>query len=359
MNRAGRGAGPAGRSLRRRSAVPGRGGVRARGRRRTRMGDTREPGASVTRELSATRVVEDQPLRMRLEVRCRRGNLPEGEAARSAARASDSRLRRAETGQRPDRGALHASRSSRARRSQLVVRDALNLAARTVRSAAGPDELLVLPRTERVRPSGGAVNAGGARGRALWTDGTSRRVRPRRAALLPGRRPRVEDPLAALARGAGLVERRFLRKPTAGRWCARCTHRPEPTRRRAPGRCGARRRLAVPGLRPLYAVALLLPGERRPRPLGSDLAAWPALHARLALVVRSASPRLIAASPAPGAVVYVAARPPRAALEQGIGGSHGRPRRPRAMGRARPALRGDRCADTWPTAAPTAAGTAA
>ena len=44
--------------------------------------------------------------------------------------------------------------------------------------------------------------------------------------------------------------------------------------------------------------ALLLPGDRRPTALAHDMAAWPALHARLALVTAAAQPAAARRAPA-------------------------------------------------------------
>jgi uncharacterized protein (DUF58 family) len=61
--------------------------------------------------------------------------------------------------------------------------------------------------------------------------------------------------------------------------------------------------------------ALLLPGDRRPLELGSDLAGWSAAHVRLALVESGAAPPALARAPRGGVVLWVTAsesrRPPR------------------------------------------------
>ena len=99
--------------------------------------------------------------------------------------------------------------------------------------------------------------------------------------------------------------------------------------------------------------ALLLPGERRPVEIGRDLGAWPALHARLAVVEAGAAPQGGALVPRAGAVLWVTGadlnraprtlqRLPAAArfvvspttLPRGARGVHGR-RLHRAAGRSR------------------------
>ena len=59
--------------------------------------------------------------------------------------------------------------------------------------------------------------------------------------------------------------------------------------------------------------ALLLPGDRRPTSLARDLAAWPAAHARLALVSAVGSKPPLERARRAGAVIWVSAagEPPR------------------------------------------------
>jgi hypothetical protein len=54
--------------------------------------------------------------------------------------------------------------------------------------------------------------------------------------------------------------------------------------------------------------SLLLPGDRRAAVIEHDLAAWPALHVRLALLDEHVGPSLAAAQNRRGLVLYVAAR---------------------------------------------------
>ena len=57
----------------------------------------------------------------------------------------------------------------------------------------------------------------------------------------------------------------------------------------------------------LGGCALLLPGDRRPAAIGSDLAAWPAQHARLAIVEACARKPALARARRPGSVLWVSA----------------------------------------------------
>ena len=54
--------------------------------------------------------------------------------------------------------------------------------------------------------------------------------------------------------------------------------------------------------------ALLLPGDRRPATLTPDMAAWHALHARLALVKPAGARPSLALARRAGAVIWVSAR---------------------------------------------------
>jgi hypothetical protein len=60
-------------------------------------------------------------------------------------------------------------------------------------------------------------------------------------------------------------------------------------------------------------AAVLLPGDRRPTSLAADMAGWPALHARLAVVEAARSRPPLARVRRAGAVLWVSARrdPPR------------------------------------------------
>jgi uncharacterized protein (DUF58 family) len=190
----------------------------------------------------------------------------------------------------------------------LVVADALEL-ARVVRVSPSPaQELLVLPRTERVR----------------WVPGAGEKWRraagvaalePLGASEIDGLRPyrhgtpasRIHWP--ALARGAGLLERR-LRADTDSHPLVVLDARGDgpPEHLDAAVRAAASLVLELGGR---GGCGLLLPGEHRPLEVEPDLTAWPVAHARLALV--EGGPDTRAPGLAPGArssqVLYVAATP--------------------------------------------------
>ena len=178
------------------------------------------------------------------------------------------------------------------------------------RSTGRPQELLVLPRTEPVRWSTRR------RARPLRQLGRPSAGEPLAAVDVDGLRPyrpgtpasRIHWP--ALARGAGLLERRLQsrrRHAPAGR-----SRRP---RRRPAGapRCRRpRRRVADPRAGPaIRGCVLLLPGDRRPITIEPDLVGWPGAHTRLALVEGGPGARapMLDAGARLGAVFYVAARP--------------------------------------------------
>jgi uncharacterized protein (DUF58 family) len=263
--------------------------------------------ASVVRELSTRRVVEQETVHLRVEARRGRGILPGGEL-RDPLLPSGMRV---PLGRRAHAVRIEARFARRGRRRlappQLLVRDPFALATRLI-SGGEPDELLVLPRTERVVLAAGA-GAGASQGLA-------RLLAPIAETEIDGLRPhpagapasRIHWP--ALARGAGLMERR-LRGEVQTRALivldARVDADADAIERLD---CAVRATASLClALAPAGSCALLIPGERRPRALGSDLAGWPGLHARLALVepaTSGAAGPLLAAHA--GAIVYVSAR---------------------------------------------------
>jgi uncharacterized protein (DUF58 family) len=191
---------------------------------------------------------------------------------------------------------------------ELLVRDPLDLATVT-RGGGGPgQELLVLPRTEPVRWRGNAA------GHALAALEGQTSSEPQTAVEIDGLRPyrpgtpasRIHWP--ALARGAGLLERR-LRADRDVRpvvvMDARGAHSDEHLDAAIRAAASLTLELARRG-----GCRLLLPGERRARPIEPDLVGWPAAHARLALVESgpTTKPPLIDAAARLGSIFYVAAR---------------------------------------------------
>ena len=260
-------------------------------------------GVTVTRELGARRVVEDEPLDVTITVAAGRIGLP-GAAVRDPLlpRGADVPF-----GRRGRRMRIKARFEHRGRRAldapSVVVRDPLGLAERTV-DGTEADEVLVLPRIEPVRSLGGADGHGAAR----------RRGRPAMAAEveLDGvREHRPGTPASriywpALARGAGLMERRLRSEADATPLIVVDTRSPE----REEDLDAAVR--AVASLAVAFArdggVGVLLPGDRRPTVLDEQLGAWTHLHARLALLPADGKPSLNGSASRVGPVLYVAAR---------------------------------------------------
>jgi uncharacterized protein (DUF58 family) len=282
-------------------------------------------GATIERALDSERVIEDEPIEATIEVRRGPWGLPgaavldplagEPVSIRSpmsiVSGASSASVRIVASF--PRRGIRRIEPPT------LVVSDALEL-ARVVRESPSPaQELLVLPRTERVKWVAGAGEK--------WRRATGAApLEPFGATEVDGLRPyrqgtpasRIHWP--ALARGAGLLERR-LRADTETRPLvvvdARCDGPPEHLD--AAVRAAASLVLEL-GTR--TGCGLLLPGEFRPLEIEKDLIAWPVAHARLALV--AGGPETRAPGLAPGArsaqVLYVAAAP-HARLPAGLAGA--------------------------------------
>jgi uncharacterized protein (DUF58 family) len=265
-------------------------------------------GVRVGRTLAARRVAEDEPLDVRVDVRVTGFGLPGG-------LVDDPILPEPlelPAGRRGRRVRIHARFSRRGRRvldpPRVIVCDPLGLATRVVRGPVA-DEVLVLPRIEPVRP------VGGGQGR----DGVRRRGRPAMAAEveLDGvREHRPGTPASriywpALARGAGLMERRLRPEADATPLIVLDT-RGAQDERYADDLDAAVRAVAslAHAMAKAGGVGVLLPGDRRPTTLDESLAAWTHLHARLALLEGGGRASLNQLSARVGPVLYVAARAP-------------------------------------------------
>lgn len=272
--------------------------------------------ASVHRSIEDDRVVEDQPLEVRIEVRGGPLGLPgaevldslagttvrlSGAPGRLAARITEVRV----VGRFPRRG------RHRLEPPTLVLSDALALTRIVRRSPIGVQTVLVLPRTERLRwlgspdadridPHSGAAQLEMLA--ALEVDG----LRPYR----PGT-PASRISWSALARGAGLLERRLRDERDAGPLVILDLRSEGPIEDiDAAVRAAASLTLE---LAHRTGCELLLPGDRRPMQIGSDLGSWPGAHARLALA--EGGPDVpapwAASSPRSGAIFYVSVQPRR------------------------------------------------
>jgi uncharacterized protein (DUF58 family) len=269
---------------------------------------------SVTRSFDADRIVEDQALEARIEVRGGPLGAPGGEVIDPLAGGSIAlggfmfALRRRRTAD----VRVIARFNRRGRRTleppALALRDPLGLMHVVRRGREDPQTLLVLPRLDR------ATWARQGPGDSL----DERRGAPPIDALaavdVDGLRPyrqgtpasRISWP--ALARGAGLLERRMRVEREAGPLVvldARCGGPPE----RVDAAVRAAASLTYELGRRL-GCELLLPDARRPLPVEADMAAWPEAHVRLALVDGGpdAPAPSLSARPHGGMLFYVAAQ---------------------------------------------------
>ncbi len=282
-------------------------------------------GATIERKLESERVIEDEPIEATIEVTRGHWGLPGAAVADPLAgepvsiRGPMSLISGGTTASVRIVASFPRRGLRRVEPPTLIVSDALEL-ARVVRlSASPPQELLVLPRTERVKWVPGAGEK--------WRRATGAApIEPFGATEIDGLRPyRQGTPAsrihwAALARGAGLLERR-LRADTETRPLvvvdARCDgpldHLDAAVRAAAS---------LVLELGTRTGCGLLLPGEFRPLEIEPDLGAWPVAHARLAMI--EGGPETRAPGLAPGArsaqVLYVAATR-HARLPAGLAGA--------------------------------------
>jgi uncharacterized protein (DUF58 family) len=264
-------------------------------------------GAAIERRLDRVRVQEGEPLHMRVRARAGRGALVAGDLRGVEGGPVDARLRadrRWAEGERvltfPRRGRLTLPPAV------LELRDPLGLGLRRVVGDEG-DELLVLPRLERVdvHGSGTGLGAGGdGRGGISGGAGELDGLRPYRPGTSASR-----IHWTALARGAGLMERRLL--PDADRLPLLLLDPSGPVDEAA---LDAAVRAAASLIR-AYAraggCAVLLPGDRRPVVVEEALGAWELIHARLALIGPGPPPRLQGRGQRHRLVVHVAAAPGR------------------------------------------------
>ena len=276
-------------------------------------------GATITRTPGPSRVVEEEPYPLRIEVRSGIAPPPGGELLEPllgwpvpiAGRWS-RRLR------------INVRFSRRGRRelepALLVIRDPLRLFSREL-SATGGEEVLVLPRIEQVTAPGSGGAGAGTRGGLGAAPGLSgRRLDASLAELeIDGLRPYREGTAASrihwptVARTGEMVERRLVAELDSAPLIVLDPSGPASDEaldmavRAAASLCVW---LAHDG-----GCSILLPGDRRPIEVGHDLGAWPAVHVRLALAEEGPAPPASTLGPRGGAVVWVTgadlARAPR------------------------------------------------
>jgi uncharacterized protein (DUF58 family) len=277
-------------------------------------------GVVVRRTLGATRVVEDEPLSIVLDVRA-------GLLALPAAQVHDPLLARPaplRPGRRGARVRIEASFSRRGRRAlapaSVRVADPLHLATREVPGRPSPrdDEVLVLPRLEAVTSADGAGDAARMSRNARMLVGAE--------VELDGIRPLRDGTPAsrifwpAVARGADAQER-YLRADGDTQPVvvldARGAASEEDLDKVVRAAASLVHMLATSG-----GCCVLLPGDRRPAELSSSLASWPHIHARLAMIGPGGTVSLVSIAQRRGPIVFVSARM-RTALPPALGGAHG------------------------------------
>jgi uncharacterized protein (DUF58 family) len=272
---------------------------------------------SVSRVVEVDRVLEDQPLEARIEVRGGPLGVPGGEILDPLAGGPiglSSALFAPRHGATADVRVV-ARFGRRGRRTleppALALRDPLGLVRLVRQGQASSQSLLVLPRLDRPRwarhESGERFDrrAGAASLEALAAvdiDG----LRPYR----PGT-PASRISWPALARGAGLLERRMQAERDSGPLVVldiRSGGHPEHADAAVRAAASLTHELAGQS-----GCEVLLPGDRRPVLIEPDLCAWPSVHVRLALLEEGpeAQPPSLSARPRSGMIFYVAARPER------------------------------------------------
>jgi uncharacterized protein (DUF58 family) len=263
-------------------------------------------GARVERAVSAHRVVEDEPLQVRVGLT---GPLPlPGGEVDEPLLSAPAPVR---AGRREARIRIEVRFVRRGLRRieppRVVLRDPLGLAERTlVPRETAPIDVLVLPRTEPVQVRAEPDPSGAGRALTALAGAAEVELDGLRAYRPGSPAARIHWP--PLARGAGLLERRLL-PDGDGRPIVvldpRAPQRPEDLD-------AAVRAVAslVVALARAAGCALLLPGERRATRIERDLGLWPAAWARLALVEEGPPPPLAGLATRTGPVFYVAACEP-------------------------------------------------
>jgi uncharacterized protein (DUF58 family) len=264
-------------------------------------------GSRAARRVDARRVMEDEPLHAQLDV----SGGPLGMLGTTLEDPIVGEPRRLPLGRRHQRLRVTARFGRRGRRELaapvLVIGDPLGLLTLRRPPAQPEASLLVLPRMEPVRAARHAAGEGtGLGGRRTASGAAEVELAGLRPAQAGTSATRIHWP--ALARGAGLLERRMLPESDA-RPLVVLDPRGSVELEALDAAVRATASLAV-HLARHGGCALLLPGDRRATTLDAELHGWTALHVRLALVEGDAGPPLGALNGRRGPVVLVLARPP-------------------------------------------------
>jgi uncharacterized protein (DUF58 family) len=266
-------------------------------------------GATIVRHRGPHTVLEEEPYPLRIEMSSGVLPPPGGELVEpllgwpvSIAGRSTRRVR------------INVRFSRRGRRvlepGRLVIRDPMRLFSRELVDEGG-EEVLVLPRIEPVTAPGGAGAGAGERGgRGIDPGVMGRRLDASLAELeIDGLRPYREGAPASrihwptVARRGEMLERRLVAELDAAPLVVVDPAAPsgeEELDRAVRAAASLCIHLARAG-----GCAVLLPGERRPIEIGHDLAAWSAVHVRLALVEPGPPPSSASLGPRGGAVIWV------------------------------------------------------
>ncbi len=266
-------------------------------------------GATVVRVPGPHTVVEDEPYPLRVEVRSGLLPPPGGELLEPllgwpvpVAGRWSRRLR------------INVRFSRRGRRvlepDLLVIRDPLRLYAREL-AGEGGEEVLVLPRIEPVTvPGSGGAGAGAEAGMGQEPSLSGRQLDASAAELeIDGLRAYREGAPASrihwpsVARHGEMLERRLVAELDSAPLVVM-----DPSSPASEDALDMAVRAAASicvWLARKDGCAVLLPGDRRPIDIGHDLGAWPAVHARLALVEEGAPPGSGVLGPRGGAVIWV------------------------------------------------------
>jgi uncharacterized protein (DUF58 family) len=225
----------------------------------------------------------------------------------------------------------------------IVFADPLRLARARVVGDGPPESLLILPRIAPVVAVGrdGEGDGTGAGGRRSGYGAAEVEIDGLRPAQEGSPASRIHWP--SLARGVGLMERR-LRPEADARPMVALDARMPASGEALDAAVRATASLAVHLARG-GGVALLLPGDRRPVLLESDLHGWAAQHVRLALLEAGGGPVPAAVSGRRGPLLLVVAHVP-ARVPRLLAGSPSARRVlivPGAMGGRRPSFRVAEC----------------
>jgi len=272
-------------------------------------------GASVQRRLNVRRIVEDEPFEFELQVRCGRTPALAGAILEPLVAEPIPLGPRLRTGTRRLTASFDRRGLRRLGPPALVIRDPFDVCRRVCPGTGPPQELLVLPRTEPIRfPA--ALGTGVRTASASFRRADAREPASLAEVEIDGLRPYREGASAsrihwaALARGAGLLERRLRAESDARPLIvldARGAAQPEDLDAAVRAAASIALDLAGHG-----GCALLLPGERRATPLDGGAGPWAAAHARLALIEDAPgmpAPFLSGVGVRRGPTFYIAARP--------------------------------------------------